>query len=138
MLANGEERIVKVGLKDFQKSEYDQYYKNQEEILKLGEKKRQTGRQEERDNINETLKELYPSNFILMPDYILSVWNTHIFKNFYNADYIYEMPSETCDDTPLESFQKTDCYSVHGYKTLYGKPFTEEMKAIINQYIIIE
>lgn len=50
------------GLKDFQKSEYDQYYKNQEEILKLGEKKRQTGRQEERDNINETLKELYASN----------------------------------------------------------------------------
>ena len=86
--------------------------------------------EENKNYITETLKELYPLNFILMPDYILSVWNTHIFKNFYNADYIYEMPSETCDDTPLESFQKTNCYSVHGYKTLYGKPFTEEMKQL--------
>lgn len=50
------------GLKDFQKSERDQYYKNLDEIAKLQEAKRTTGSQERRDDYNETIKELYASN----------------------------------------------------------------------------
>ena len=49
-------------LKDFQKSEYDQYYKNKDRIAELDAERKKTSSQERRDDYNETIKELYASN----------------------------------------------------------------------------
>lgn len=83
--------------------------------------------EENKKYITESLKEAYP-NYKVFPDYILGVWGLLAFTKFQSGnEYIYELPSEVNNETPFESFQKTDCYCRHGYKSLYGTPLTEEM-----------
>lgn len=84
--------------------------------------------EENKNYVINALKEAYPVDFKLFPDYIFSVWNVFAFTKFQQgSDYIYELSSELSNETPLETFQKTNCYSRHGYKALYGAPLTEEM-----------
>lgn len=83
--------------------------------------------EENKKYIADSLNKIY-FNWKIFPDYIFSVWNIFSFTKFQQgSDYIYELASEISNETPLETFQRTNCYSRHGYKALYRNPPTEEM-----------
>lgn len=82
--------------------------------------------QENKDYITNTLLELYPTH-PLFSDYVHSVWNTFVFTKMEKASYILDLPSELNEETPLESFERTNCVSRHGYKLYYPQPLSEEM-----------
>ena len=82
--------------------------------------------QENKDYIENTLLELYPT-FQLFSDYVHGVWNTFVFGKIENVSYILDLPSEINEETPLESFKRTNCVSRHGYKLYYLQPLSEEM-----------
>jgi len=78
--------------------------------------------QQKRDYVIKTLKDLYPNELSIFSDFFIGVWCALAYDTFSRADYLLELPSEITEETPLETFNRTDCYARHGYKALYNQP----------------
>ena len=77
---------------------------------------------ENRKYVLDNLAELYPDAQNIYSDYFTSIWSTLACKTYKPVyDYLIELPSEVTDETPLETFKRTNCYARHGYKELYGE-----------------
>ena len=78
--------------------------------------------QENREYIKSIVRELYPGFTSIFSDYFTSLWCTLACDTFCDiSDYLCELPSELTDETPLETFNRTECHARHGYKVLYGQ-----------------
>jgi len=78
---------------------------------------------ENRELVNNTIRELYPDATFIYSDYFTSLWCLLACDTFCSAsNYLLELASEDTNETPLETFNRTKCYARHGYKTLYKQP----------------
>lgn len=123
----GNPRMWDAWMKEEMKQKFD--YSKNDKILwfqhghYLNLKKfKQVFTKETREYINNTLKELYPNSQSIFSDYYTSIWCTLACDTFCRADYLLELPSEITDETPLETFNRTQCHARHGYKKLYKQP----------------
>lgn len=79
--------------------------------------------EENRKYVNNTLKKIFPNYLGLFYDFHVAIWCTFVCtpETVKADDYVLQIPSEVSDELPIESFHRTNCYAVHGYKKLYGK-----------------
>lgn len=77
---------------------------------------------ENRKYISDNLAKLYPNSQSIYSDYFTSIWSTFACTNYKSVyEYLIELPSEVSNETPFETFERTNCYARHGYKALYNQ-----------------